>query len=115
MLVRDCLDRIEDREKVVQAWSYLDAESAVRAARRIATSSSLGPLHGVPIGIMDIIDTCDMPTEYGSPIYAGHRPRADAACVAMLRNAGAIILGKTVTVEFAIRHPGKTAFHIIAL
>ncbi|MGZ5095595.1 MAG: amidase, partial [Burkholderiales bacterium] len=67
-----------------------------------------GPLHGIPVAIKGIIDTGDMPTEYGSPIYAEHRPRADAACVTLLRNAGAVIMGKTVTAEFAMQHPGKT-------
>ncbi len=67
-----------------------------------------GPLHGVPVGLKDIIDTCDMPTAYNSPIYAGHRPFADAACAALLRKAGGLILGKTVTTEFANRHPGPT-------
>ncbi|MCB0186736.1 MAG: hypothetical protein KDE31_20860, partial [Caldilineaceae bacterium] len=67
-----------------------------------------GPLHGVPVGIKDIFDTVDMPTCYGSPIYSGHRPAADAATVALLREAGAIILGKTVTTEFAYFRPGPT-------
>jgi amidase len=65
-------------------------------------------LHGIPFAIKDIIDTAGMPTEYGSPIYAGHRPRADAACVTMLKDAGAVIMGKTITAEFAMSHPGKT-------
>ncbi|MBI4192582.1 MAG: amidase [Betaproteobacteria bacterium] len=107
-LVRDCLERIAEREETVQAWAYFNAESVIRAARQIDAGPRLGPLHGIPVGLKDIIETCDMPTEYGSPIYAGNRPRADAACVVMLRNAGAVIIGKTVTVEFAVRHPGKT-------
>lgn len=108
VLVRDCLKRIQEREDSVGAWAYLDFDSVIRVAQTIDAGPHLGPLHGIPIGVKDVIDTFDMPTEYGSPIYAGHRPRADAACVAMLRNAGALIMGKTVTVEFAVRHPGKT-------
>ncbi len=107
-LVRDCLAHISEREPSVEAWAWLDAESPLRTARELDAGPRRGPLHGIPVGVKDIIDTCDMPTGYGSPIYAGHRPRADAACVAMLRNAGAVIMGKTVTVEFATRHPGKT-------
>ena len=70
---------------------------------------AIGPLHGVPIGIKDIFDTGDMPTELGSPFWAGRTPRADAAAVARLRAAGAVIMGKTVTTEYAFMHPGKTA------
>src|SRR5690606_36413720 len=65
-------------------------------------------LHGVPFGVKDIIDTADLPTEYGSPIHRGHRPGRDAACVALMRRAGAVLVGKTVTTEFANVHPGKT-------
>ncbi len=108
-IVRDCLDRIDEREGIVGAWAFVDRELALRAARDCDRSASKGVLHGVPVGIKDIIDTADMPTEMGSPIYRGYRPRADAACVALLRAAGAIILGKTVTAEFAGVTPGKTA------
>ena len=73
-----------------------------------ATARRIGPLHGVPIGIKDIFDTADMPTEFGSPVWAGRTPRRDAAAVAMLRAAGAVIMGKTVTTEYAYFHPGKT-------
>ena len=69
---------------------------------------ALGPLHGVPVGIKDIFDTGDMPTEFGSPLWAGRTPRRDAAAVARLRAAGAVIMGKTVTTEYAYFHPGKT-------
>ncbi|MFY0104251.1 amidase family protein, partial [Acinetobacter baumannii] len=67
-----------------------------------------GPLHGVPVAIKDVIETADYPTEHGSPAFAGNRPREDATCVAALRTAGAVILGKTVTTELAARHPGPT-------
>jgi amidase len=103
--VRDCLDRIEAREPEVQAWEALDPEGALEQARRVDPRS---PLRGLPVGIKDIIDTADFPTAYGSPIYRGHRPGADAACVALLRRAGAVILGKTVSTEFAVYTPGKT-------
>ena len=83
-----------------------------RRWRRPATATgrpASGPLHGVPVGVKDIIDTADMPTTYGSPIYAGHQTAWDAACVALLRQAGAVIMGKTVSTEFAMYEPGKTA------
>ena len=108
-IVRDCLDRIDEREAIVGAWAFVDRTFALRQARDLDRSGSKGALHGVPIGVKDIIDTADMPTEMGSPIYRDHRPRADAACVALLRAAGAVILGKTVTAEFAGVTPGKTA------
>ena len=107
-VVRDCLARIDAREGSVHAWASLDPELAVRRARELARASSRGPLHGVPIGVKDIIDTADLPTEMGSPIYRGHRPTTDATCVALLRDAGAVILGKTVTCEFAGMTPGPT-------
>ncbi|HEX9579406.1 MAG TPA: amidase [Myxococcales bacterium] len=104
-LVRECLLRIEAREPAVQAWESLDAERALQQARR-ADPQSL--LRGLPVGVKDLIDTADFPTAYGSPIYRGHRPVQDAACVQALRRAGAVILGKTVTTEFAVYAPGKT-------
>lgn len=107
-LAQDCLARTEQREEDVQAWAYIDPEQVLAQARARDAEQPRGPLHGIPVAIKDIIDTADMPTEYGSPIYAGHRPRADAACVALLRKAGAVIMGKTVTAEFAMRAPGKT-------
>lgn len=103
------LDRIAARESVVGAWEYLDREQALAEARGRDGEAPRGPLHGVPIAVKDLIDTCDMPTGYGSPIYRGHRPAADAACVALARAAGAVVLGKTVTTEFAAFTPGKTA------
>src|SRR5215470_5130862 len=84
-------------------------DAALAAARRADATAPIGPLHGVPIAVKDLIDTVDMPTGYGSPIYEGHRPAADAACVALARTAGAVVLGKTVTTEFACFTPGKTA------
>jgi amidase len=106
---RACLERIAAREPVVGAWQYLDADRAIAEARQRDQTGSSGPLHGVPIGVKDLIDTHDMPTGYGSPIYHGHRPAADAACVALARAAGAVVVGKTVTTEFATFFPGKTA------
>jgi Asp-tRNA(Asn)/Glu-tRNA(Gln) amidotransferase A subunit family amidase len=102
------LERIGAREAEVQAWAYLEPDTARGQARAIDACVDFGPLKGLPIGIKDIIDTVDMPTAFGSPIYAGHRPSADAACVAKLRAAGAVIIGKTVTTEFGAYHPGKT-------
>ncbi len=107
-LMRDCLERIAAREGEVQAWEYLDREAALKQARAADAGSSRGLLHGLPIGVKDLIDTVDMPTAYGSPIYSGHRPPWDAPCVALMRAAGGIVLGKTVTTEFAVMHPGKT-------
>lgn len=104
-LVRACLDRIGQRDSAVKAWAYLDPDMALRAARdRDITRSAgtiLGALHGIPFGVKDIIDTFDMPTGSNSPIYARYRPSIDAECVRIVRASGAIILGKTDTVEFA--------------
>jgi Asp-tRNA(Asn)/Glu-tRNA(Gln) amidotransferase A subunit family amidase len=107
--VRACLERVAERDPVVRAWARLDPEAALAQARAADNAAEpLSPMHGVPVGIKDIIDTADLPTEYGSPIYAGNRPAADAACVARLREAGAVILGKTKTTEFAYYHPSDT-------
>jgi len=92
----------------VQAWQYLDAEAALTTARALDRGPSRGMLHGVPIGVKDVIDTVDMPTTYGSPLYAGNRVAQDAACVAISRSKGAVVVGKTVTTEFAFVSPGKT-------
>jgi Asp-tRNA(Asn)/Glu-tRNA(Gln) amidotransferase A subunit family amidase len=107
-LVTACLERIAKREPEVHAWAYLDAERALVEARERDREAPRSPLHGVPVGIKDVIDTADMPTEYNSPIYRGHRPKTDAACVALLRRAGCVILGKTATTEFANNHPAPT-------
>lgn len=106
-LVRDCLDRIAAREPVVKAWAFLDPQ-LVFAQARAADAVGGGMLRGVPIGVKDIIDTYDMPTGHNSPIFAGKVPFGDAACVALCRSANAVIMGKTVTTEFANRHPGPT-------
>lgn len=102
------LARIAEREPQLHAWAFLDADLVLAQARALDRAPTRGVLHGVPIGIKDVIDTYDMPTQMGSPIYAGYRPRADAACVALARAAGALIVGKTVTAEFAGTSPGST-------
>lgn len=107
-VVRACLERIEAAEPQVRAWQHLDAPLALARARDIDRGSVQGALLGVPVGAKDLMDTADMPTTYGSPIYAGHRPTVDAACVAGCREAGAVILGKTVSTEFATFQPGPT-------
>src|SRR6516164_8049230 len=89
--VRSYLDRISTREVEIHAWAWLDPDLALTAARAADAASGPLPLQGRAIGIKDVLDTADMPTAYGSPIYEGHRPRWDAACVAALRAAGAII------------------------
>jgi Asp-tRNA(Asn)/Glu-tRNA(Gln) amidotransferase A subunit family amidase len=107
-VVRASIERIEACESSVRAWQFFDPELAIAQARRLDMQPAAGPLHGVPIGVKDLMDTADMPTTYGSPIYAGHRPVTDAACVAASRAAGAVIMGKTVTTEFATFQPGPT-------
>lgn len=106
-VVEDCLAYIAEIEPRVQAWNWLDPEQAIAQARAVDKSSVQGPLQGVPVGLKDIIDTADMPTEYGTPIHRGRRPSHDAACTALTRRAGGVIMGKTVTTEFANRFPGK--------
>jgi amidase len=107
-VARDCIERIAAREPVVKAWVNFNPELALAQARALDREPPRGPLHGVPIGVKDVIDTFDMPTEMGSPIYRGYRPTADAACVALLRRAGAVILGKTATCELAGMAPSAT-------
>ena len=111
-LVAACLARVREVDADVHAWTFLDPDYALaqaRAADRSRLSGEpIGPLHGVPVGLKDIIDTADMPTENGSVIHAGRTPSRDATVVTMLRAAGAVIMGKTVTTEFATRTPGKT-------
>jgi Asp-tRNA(Asn)/Glu-tRNA(Gln) amidotransferase A subunit family amidase len=111
-LVQECLERIRALEPKVQAWQFLDEEHALAQARacdeRKRSGEPIGPLHGVPVGVKDIIDTADMPTENGTVLHEGRTPRDDAAVVRMLRAAGAVILGKTVTTECAYFNPGKT-------
>ena len=107
-VVRSCLERITGREPVVRAWSHLSGEAALAAAREFDRTKQDTLLRGVPIGIKNIFDTADMPTTYGSPIYVGCRPASDASAAALPRAAGGVLLGKTVTTEFANRHPGPT-------
>ena len=107
-LVRSCLEFIDKRENEVGAWHCLDPELAITEARRVDSTESSSPMHGVPFGVKDVINTADLPTEYGSSIFEGHRPTADAACVAAMRRAGAVLMGKTVSTEFATYQPGKT-------
>jgi Asp-tRNA(Asn)/Glu-tRNA(Gln) amidotransferase A subunit family amidase len=107
-VARACLEHIAAREPEVQAWQYLNPDQVIAQARALDKGGNRGPLHGVPFGIKDIIDTCDMPTEYGSSIYKGHQPKNDAACVALGRKAGGMLMGKTVSTEFANQTPGKT-------
>lgn len=103
-----CLAHIESREADVQAWHFLDPELVLQQAHTLDKAGHLGPLQGVPVGLKDIIDTADMPTELGTPIHQGRRPTIDAACTALTRRAGGLIMGKTVTTEFANRFPGKS-------
>ncbi len=107
-VTRACLARIEAREPVVGAFEYLDPAAAVEQARVLDGGPPRGPLHGLPVGVKDCFETFDMPTGFGSEIYAGNETGRDAAIVALLRNAGAVILGKTVTSEFIAFWPGKT-------
>lgn len=102
MVLNACKARIAEREPVVGAWEVVDVRAAMDSA------PIPGPLTGVPVGVKDIIDTAAFPTRYGSPIFANHQPSRDAACVATLKLAGALVLGKTVTTEFASAFPGKT-------
>ena len=111
-LVQGCLARVRAVDGAVQAWTFLDPAHALAQARAAdqlkASGAPIGPLHGVPVGLKDIIDTADMPTENGSVLHAGRTPSRDASVVTRLRAAGAVIMGKTVTTEFATRTPGKT-------
>jgi len=107
-VVAACLERIAAREPDVHAWAHLNPEAALAAARAFDQNGKQGPLAGVPFGVKDIIDTFDMPTEWGTAIHKGRQPERDAACVALSRKAGGVLLGKTVTTEFANLHPGPT-------
>jgi len=111
-LVRACFARIDTLEADIGAWTHLDREAAMQQAHAAdefrKRGLSLGALHGLPVGIKDIIDTADYPTEYGTVLHQGRRPAADATLVSLLKEAGAIILGKTVSTEMAVFAPGKT-------
>ena len=107
-VLRDCLERIAEREPEIRAFECLEPEAALAQARQLDAGGFAGPLHGLPLGVKDLFDTADLPTAYGSPIWRGHRPRADAAVVSACRAAGALIPGKTVTTEFATFTPGPT-------
>ena len=111
-LAEAVLSRIAGREPQLHAFAWHDPATVRRGAAQAdaaqAAGRAAGPLHGLLFGIKDVLDTADMPSQYGSPIWAGHRPRADASAVALARRAGAVAVGKTVTTEFATRHPGPT-------
>jgi Asp-tRNA(Asn)/Glu-tRNA(Gln) amidotransferase A subunit family amidase len=108
--VEASLRTIESREPEIRAWAFRDAERSLAWAHQAdrIPKSERGRLQGLPLGVKDIIDTVDFPTEYGSPAWTGHRPRRDALCVSFAKRAGAILLGKTVTTEYALREPGPT-------
>ncbi len=112
-LVSACFSRIDELEESIGAWAHLDKEYALEQARQAddfrSRGLAIGPLHGLPVGIKDIIDTSDYPTEYGTVLHQGRRPDKDATLVSLLREAGAIILGKTVSTEMAVFSPGKTS------
>jgi len=107
-VTRSFIDAIHERENAVQAFAWFDADRAIAAARELHLVSRRGPLHGLPIAVKDNIDTADIVTSYGSAIYINHRPPLDAACVALLKDAGGFVLGKTVMAEFANATPGLT-------
>ena len=107
-LVQACLDRIDARESDVHAWEYLNRVEALARAKQLDTGVHQGLLHGLPIGVKDLLATVDMPTTYGSRVYANYQPGFDAACVAVARQQGAVVLGKTVSTEFATFHPNQT-------
>lgn len=107
-LIEDCIARIETREPQVRAFQHVDFDRIRNALAQPVAVASGTNLAGIPFGVKDIMDTCDMPTAWGSPIYAANRPPRDAGCVASLRARGAVAAGKTVTTEFACFHSGKT-------
>jgi Asp-tRNA(Asn)/Glu-tRNA(Gln) amidotransferase A subunit family amidase len=104
-LMESCLARIADREPAVHAFAWHDPAQALAHAR---LADAAKPLGGIPVAVKDVIETADQPTGHGSPIWAGFRPRGDAACVAWAKAGGAVVIGKTVTTEFATRQPGLT-------
>jgi Asp-tRNA(Asn)/Glu-tRNA(Gln) amidotransferase A subunit family amidase len=111
-VAESCLARIADVDPKIEAWTFLDPDHVRAQARALdearAAGRPIGPLHGIPIGVKDLFDTNDMPTEDGTVLHAGRQPLRDATAVALLREAGAVIMGKTVTTEMALFTPGKT-------
>jgi len=107
-LARACLDRMAAREPHVHAFSAYDEQKVLRQAKLLDGMSERGPLHGLPVAVKDVLETADLPTQMGSSIYAGYQSRGDSAVVAAARSAGALILGKTVTCEFAGVAPRET-------
>ena len=107
-LMRACLERVAERDEVVRAWAHLDPDQATAEAKSADAAGNPGPLAGIPVAVKDIIDTADMPTRHGSTIYGVNRPNADAAVVTQTRQQGGVVMGKTVTTEFAWRNPGPT-------
>jgi Asp-tRNA(Asn)/Glu-tRNA(Gln) amidotransferase A subunit family amidase len=107
-LTRACLERIAEREHDVRAWAHLSPDQAIAEAKARDRGPRRGLLHGLPMAVKDVIDTADMPTEYGTPIYEGNRPCCDAVCVSGARLEGAVLLGKTVSTELANIHPAAT-------
>ena len=109
VLMQAYLERIAEMEPTVGAFQMIDVDACLARSRVLDDQSPQGLLFGLPVGVKDLIDTADMPTTYGSPIYAGHQPAWDAPCVVHTKAQGGVVMGKTVTTEFAIYHPGKTA------
>ncbi|MDA9585836.1 amidase [Amylibacter sp.] len=111
-LVQSCLDQISNTDDQIKAWEYLDSDKALEQAKECdrirRQGKSIGRLHGVPVGLKDIIDTVDMPTQLGTAVFQGRQTKKDARLVERLREAGAVIMGKTVTTELAFLHPSKT-------
>jgi Asp-tRNA(Asn)/Glu-tRNA(Gln) amidotransferase A subunit family amidase len=107
-LLRSCIERIEEKESSTQAWVETNFKAALEQARYLDRSANQGLLHGLPFGAKDLFDTHDFPTRYGSPVYENNRPNSDAVHVSLMRQAGGILLGKTVTTEFATFKGGKT-------
>jgi amidase len=108
-IMQSCLLRIEQREAEVGAFICYDADAALASARLADQTEPKGPLHGVPFGVKDIIDTDQFPTGWGTSFYDGHQPTRNASCAELFIRAGGILFGKTVTTEFAYFKPGKTA------
>ena len=111
-LVSACVERIAEMDEQIGAWTYFDVDYALAQAKaadeRRQSGLPTGSLLGLPVAVKDIFDTADMPTECGTPVYTGRTPTADSTVVAFLRQAGAIIMGKSVTTELAMYSPGKT-------